>query len=626
MESEYSEKGDKSEKKESKSAKKKPKYKLMKNKLKNYLLNLLSYIINNKNNFKEKLIPKDLEIILESTSNISTIMHPKYKTKINYASFNSKRDLIKNIKLYKQIPSEIEFKDEYYFDNSDFVTIDMHPQIQRGIKLDLSEFPLYSYENKELKQIDKNEIKNKITCKGNEYIFCAYISFYDIKDKNNSIILIENMMELDSFWNYFKYVFIIIQLEVGKLISKINEDDIIKKYFDSNNNNYIKNKDKICFLFNIMSNYKENNKNSGDNLVNIFDKTNKFLPSFFDRYDEMNYFFILDNNEKIVEIKALNLLLKSITFLLMEFKKIEDNKETLSYFDKKELEEKNQIKEAKKIIQFISDINKSKFDYIFDITYDFSLIFTPDDELTKIKLKKIKYLKCMGEFHTKDYNYLKNCSNLIKLPSCEFSFKEIPTIDIEIDFSYMECEKCKKIISDDSFLYYCYICKTKYCYECVQYYLHNNKGKQRYIDPKHNLIFFKTRNKNQFLNLDQEKIGKNRFVDCDENDLHHWSSTRCNGCEETFKEELARYICLNCKKGKQARGGYIDYCNECIEKMCKDKKDMEKLEKKADEIFTSFNNDFFDDYEFKIEHKHENHVYLMMPYQLGRSNDNYYIF
>jgi hypothetical protein len=56
------------------------------------------------------------------------------------------------------------------------------------------------------------------------------------------------------------------------------------------------------------------------------------------------------------------------------------------------------------------------------------------------------------------------------------------------------------------------------------------------------------------------------------------------------------------------------------------KKDMENLEKKADEIFTSFNNDFFDDYEFKIEHKHENHVYLMMPYQLGRSNDNYYIF
>ena len=60
--------------------------------------------------------------------------------------------------------------------------------------------------------------------------------------------------------------------------------------------------------------------------------------------------------------------------------------------------------------------------------------------------------------------------------------------------------------------------------------------------------------------------------------------------------------------------------------MCKNKKDMENLEKKADEMFTGFNNDFFDDYEFKIEHKHENHVYLMMPYQLGSGTDKYYVF
>ena len=220
METEYTEKNEKPEKKESKDAKKKPKHKLMKNKFKNYLLNLLSYIINNKNNFEEKLTPKDLEIILESNSDISTILHPKYKTKINYASFNSKRDLIKNIKLYKQIPSQIELRDEYYFDDCDFVTVDIYPQMRRGIKLDLSEFPFYSYENNVLKKSDKNEIKNKISCKENEYIFCAYISFFDLKDKNNPLLLIENMMELDTFWNYFKYVFIIIQLETEKLISK----------------------------------------------------------------------------------------------------------------------------------------------------------------------------------------------------------------------------------------------------------------------------------------------------------------------------------------------------------------------------------------------------------------------
>ena len=626
MESENSEKNqkeEKTEKKESEPVKKKPKYKLMKNKFKNYLLNLLSYIINNKNNFEEKLNSSDLEIILESSSNMSKIYHPKYKTKINYCSFNPKRDIIKNKKIYKQIPSQIEIKDEYYFDDSDYISVDMYPQMQRGIKLDLSEFPFYSYENNVLKKIDKNEIKNKLTCKENEYIFCVYLSFYELKGKNNPFLLIENVMEFDLFWKYFKYVFIIIQLEVDKKISKIKEDEIIKKYLDTNNN--IKNRNKICFLFNFLSSYKENDKNCSENLINIFEEYGKIVTSFY-KSEGKNYFFILDNNKKIVEIQTLATILNKINFLLMGLEKNENDKESLSYFSKKELEEKNKIKEAKKIIQFIADINKQKFDYIFDISFSFSLVFSPNEELSKIKLTKINNLSCRGEFRTKENNYLKSITNSINISPWEFSFKEIPTVDIEVDFSNMECEKCKKLISEDSFLYYCYICKIKYCYECVQTHLRENKGRKRYIDQKHNLIFFKTKDKNQFLNLDQEKLGKNKFVNYDDDHLSYWSSTRCNGCETSFREELARYVCLNCRKGKQSRNGYIDYCSECIEKMCKNKIDMEDLEKKADEMFSDFDNDFFEDYEFKIEHKHENHVYLMMPYQLEGEGNSYYSF
>ena len=51
---------------------KKKKYKIMKNSSKNYLLNLISYLINNKNNFEEKLKPNDIEILLEFDSNTST--------------------------------------------------------------------------------------------------------------------------------------------------------------------------------------------------------------------------------------------------------------------------------------------------------------------------------------------------------------------------------------------------------------------------------------------------------------------------------------------------------------------------------------------------------------------------
>ena len=116
-------------------------------------------------------------------------------------------------------------------------------------------------------------------------------------------------------------------------------------------------KNKICILFNLLSNYKENNKNCNENLVNIFQENRKFVLSF--DY-EKNYFFILDNNEKIVEIKIFSVVWKTITFLLMELKKHDENNEKLSYFSKNELDVKNQIKNAKKLIDFIVNINKKK--------------------------------------------------------------------------------------------------------------------------------------------------------------------------------------------------------------------------------------------------------------------------
>ena len=566
--------GIESEKKESEKVDKKPRYKLMKSKFKNYLLNIISYIINNKNNFDEKLNPSDLEIILESNSDLSTFYRFKYKTKVNYASFNPKRDLIKNMKLYKQIPSQIELNDEYYSDDINYVNVDMYPQMEKGIKLDLSEFPFYSYENKMVKKIDKNEIKDKLKCKDNEFIFCAYISYYDLKEKENPVVIVENIMELDSFSNYFKYIFIIFQVETEKKIIKISEDETIKKYLNNNNSDG-NNKNKLCILFNLLSSYKENDKNCDENLVNIFQEIRKIAYSFD---SEKNYFFILDNNEKIVEMQLFSAVWKTITFLLRELKKNDEENEKISYFSKKELEEKNQIKQAKKLIDFIVNISKKKFDYIFDINFGFSLIFSPNDELTKIKLKNINYIKINGEFHKKECDYLKSCSNSI--------------------------------------------CKIKYCYECVETHMKNNSGRKRYIDQKHNLIFFKTRDKNQFLNLDEEKIGKNKFVNYEDDQLTYWSSTKCNGCESSFRRELARYLCLSCRKGKQLSGGYVDYCGECLEKMCKNKRDMEYLERKADEYFNRFENGFFEDYEFKVEHRHEKHVYLMMPYQV----DGYYSF
>ena len=69
---------------------KKQNYKIIRNKTKANLLNMISFLIYNKNNFEEKLKPSDLDITLETSSSISTYKEMKYKMKLNYASFNPK--------------------------------------------------------------------------------------------------------------------------------------------------------------------------------------------------------------------------------------------------------------------------------------------------------------------------------------------------------------------------------------------------------------------------------------------------------------------------------------------------------------------------------------------------------
>ncbi len=620
MESGNSDNEEKKEKNELVHPKKKPKYKLIKNRVKNYLFNLISFLINNKNKFDEKLKPSDLEIILETNSDISTFAHLKYKTKLNYGLFNPKRDLIKNIKLYKEFPAQIEMKDEYYRTNDlDDIIIDIYPEIKKDIKLNLMDFPFFTYDNKILKSCDKNQLKKNLECKNNEYIFCAYISKYNnSKEDENPITKIENIVQSDSFFKYFKYAYIIFQLESDLNIKKFSEDEKIKKYLNNNNEK------RIFFLFNFLSSYK--NKDNNNNLINIFQESKKVFDSIKYNDDNKNYFFILDKNEKIVEISSLNSIGEIITLLLMELKNHEKSGEEISFFDKKEKENKEHLKNAKKLIDFIVKIDKFNIDYLFDIFFKISITLCPNDEFTKLKLKKINFMKFIGQFRKKEYNYLKSCSESLNLPLCEFSFTEIPTIDIEVDFNNMECQNCKKVIDENSYLYYCYICKTKYCYECVQSKLKNNKGKKKYIDPKHNLIFFKTRDKNNFLNIDQQKLGKNRFVEYNDDELCNWRRIRCDACKNSLSEGSERYLCLSCKKGIKLDNGYIDFCRDCIDKMSKNEKDRENLEKNADTIFEDFENNYFDDYKFKIEHRHEKHIYLMMPYQCESRDSGYYIF
>ena len=595
------------------------KYKIIKNRTKNHILNIVAYLINNRNDFPEKLKPSDLEIILETDSINSTYNNMKYKTKLSYSTFNPKRDLVSNIHLYQQIPAEIEINDEYYTNNEDNIIINIYPEIKKGIILDITQFPFFTYEEEDLHAINKDEIKNLLVCDDSTYNLCVYITDYKQKG-SEQISMIENILETDMFFDYFKNIFVFIQLDTQSKINDIKNDEKLKSYLiknekneniENNNNKY---KEKIKLFFNFVSSYNIKEKNHY--LINIFGENKRlFLDELEENYDNKNYFFILDNNKKIVEIQPLKKLGEIITLLLLKLKKNKNNNKLL-LFEQKEIEEKKRIKDAIKLIHFITNIKKLNLNYIFNIKFKISFSVIPDDNLTKIDIKKINQIRLEGEFFTKECNYIKEIQENLKSSSTyEINLKEMKTIDIDIDFKNMECEKCKNIIKEDDYLYYCYICKLKYCYECVQSQLKNKMKKDKYIDKKHHLLFFKTKDINNFKEIEKIKLGKNKFAECDEDDLGSWSSTRCNGCSKSLNNYY-RYLCLSCRKGMRQNGGYIDFCSKCIEKMCNNKNDKENLEKTANGIIDNFH-DFLSDFKFKVEHFHDTHLYLMMPYQIA---------
>ena len=577
--------------------------KFMSNKAKNYLINLISHLMINKNNFEEKIKPSELEFKLETNSDISYINQLIYKLEINYNSFNTKRDIVKNIKKYKDYPSEIKVNDEYYLTKSIFqiVNLNFFPIIRKGINLDLSFFPIYSYNNKN-KKINKYNFQINNNNTDNKFILCLYVFQNDEIAINKIDKIIENLNLTYKIWEYFKNIYVFFQLKNDEQIIRLVENEKIKKYIDSDN----KNENKIVYLFNILKNYGKPN-----NMINIFEDKNK--------KDKDNYFFILDQKNNVIKLKNISHIFDTISYFLFNLKN------NNSYHSKEKMI--NKPIKFLKTLELMNFILKLKnLDYIFDINFNISINVSINDELSEIKLKKLNSIKVAGEFCKKEYKYLLELFNSIKQKDCKFNAIEIPTIDIDIDFTEMICHNCSKEIPEDSFLYYCYICKHKYCFDCVQNQLKNN-GKEKYIDQNHNLLFFKTRDKNLFLNLDKSKIGNNKFAESvDDNDFDNKHDAQCSGCH-TNLVGTERYICVKCKKGLIIGNGFIDYCGKCIDKMCKDKKDMEKLEIEANGIINKTDsNTFTSDHKIKIEHKHESHIYLMLPLQYKHDEDPYFNF
>ena len=564
----------------------------------NYLLNIVAHLLNNKNNFKEKIKPNDLELDLFTDSRMSLIDNLIYKLKLNNISFNPKRDTINNIKIYKEFPPEIELKDEYYSNNISFkkIIIDLIPSIHKNMYLDISSFPFYFYDT-EKKSLEKYlQFKNN----NNKFIMCLYFPKINELKKVDISKIMDGLIYIDNIFDYIETIYVIIQINT--------KDDTMKIIKNNKLNNLILEKDdKIKFIFNNASNY---NINTDENtFYNIFNA-------------EEEYFFILDQNNKIILLKKdFKNLIVNISLFILNLKKlmIKKKKNYIEISNEKEVKrnEKNKI-----FIDILNYILKLKnLDYIFNLDFQFSFSVSINEEYTKVNIKKINSISLRGQFRTKEYQYLNNLLNTIKNKNIDYNLKELMTIDIDIDFNDMKCFNCSTNIPDEQHLYYCYICKTKYCYNCVHEQL-KKKGIDKYIDKKHNLIFFKTRNKKNFMTIDKTRLGNNRFSESINNNLRDSHSAICNGCRGHF-DQMARYVCLHCRPGLYLSGGYVDYCQKCIELMCSDENKRIELENNADEEIACEENNFTSGHVLQNRHKHNEHLYLLLPLEVRSDLSSY---
>lgn len=168
---------------------------------------------------------------------------------------------------------------------------------------------------------------------------------------------------------------------------------------------------------------------------------------------------------------------------------------------------------------------------------------------------------------TKEYAIMKRCEEIFRPDMSELTV--IETIDIPIDFTNNICKKCSKVITEKEEMYYCYFCKDKYCTKCVMDNFKDpkNKGLKQFIDPKHNLLFFKTRDLNQFKNIEKFKLGTNSFSRCTDESKLGAHSMSCNGCGQLQNYVRPRYLCLSCLPGIKQDNGFADYCLDCINHM-----------------------------------------------------------
>ena len=518
-------------------------------------------------------LPKDFEVKVYIYYDINK--YPWYKVYFYNIYFDPKRDNIAMIKYFiLLIPLVNKWLTEFF----PHIKINLLPQIKKGYSYDFSLFnflkivkdKVYSNENFSYSPIKlDNTDKYKI----------LFIFKFPERDLN---LIIDTQIKIESF--------------------NKNNNDILKNFliyfiFDEKKIE-IRNKISTFLLkgdLNVIYAFFEEEYSNMKDPINIFLYTKYLNKPFFLIFNGKNY--------KILKMG----LIDTFERKFLDFKFPEEEKK-IDY-----------PKVKSDIIDFI--YNKQKqIDYYSNLRLLIPLrlkICSLEKTLELVPISHAK-LSMIGLLREND---LLEVKNELKKYTKEKNIKitKLETLSFDIENLKKECFNCKNNLDDNKEIYACFWCKIAFCEKCVEDKINdiNNIGKEKLIHKEHNLLYFKTRNKEKFLYLDKLKLGKNLFNKIDEKEWTLKHPMICNGCGKSNLISI-RYLCLSCRKGSMLPGGYIDYCYNCIQHLRNKDSFGFQYENIEDKDCKVLKCPFI-----KFKHKHDEDIYLCIIFN---TTDDYFSF
>ena len=305
----------------------------------------------------------------------------------------------------------------------------------------------------------------------------------------------------------YKYIFIdsegnISMIKAIEKFSKNNNGEILFNKFEMNKN---KLENDIKIFNGMIIVYNSIKKEIFYNLFEYFQKIEKNLnkEKFFPKIiigDKQDYL----NSLKIKDKKGSNKI-KNIKFI--------DPASNIDLSMRKAVEKIIKIKKIQEAYDDFIDRNGINDKFI----------------ISNFIKSKINLLKCFNCNQIYEISIIDNSKNIkIYCRKCDFTLN-FDILDFEKFIDDIKCFECRKIISENSQINYCFLCKKNICYECTKNHLHKEDKdfikSYNYIYPNNLIDLFCNKH---------DKIRYNYCINCNKN--------ICPECEIDFHSNHSTQI------------------------------------------------------------------------------------